>query len=305
MRFDLGTVEDADDRVLAEDARHDREAEVDLPAVHAQLESAVLRQPALADVELGHHLQSRNELFSDAAAVDAAHVLHHAVETQADAQAACRAFQVDVARTFLQRVVERRVEQAHHRAGLLAELQRGELEGGRSGLDRAESIVEVGQRPIARSAFAEQCVDAGRRRGDPADVASRTGLDALQQQRVDRPVGDDRQRPGRGAREHRAPSLRVGGRPQLEIELPGRIVRWRQAARQHRGEVQGLAVTLVGAQVLFGDRGGERHCTCSTSWKIGRYMRTITAPMTTPMTSISAGLTMRVTNSVRWTISSS
>ena len=54
-------VEDADDRVLAVDARHDRDAEVDGLARHAQLEPAVLRHALLGDVELGHDLDARDD----------------------------------------------------------------------------------------------------------------------------------------------------------------------------------------------------------------------------------------------------
>jgi hypothetical protein len=47
--------------VLAVDARHDRHAEVDRLARHAQLEAAVLRDALLGDVELGHDLDARDD----------------------------------------------------------------------------------------------------------------------------------------------------------------------------------------------------------------------------------------------------
>ena len=54
-------VEDTDDRVLAVHARHDRDAEVDRLARHAQLEAAVLRHALLGDVELRHDLHARDD----------------------------------------------------------------------------------------------------------------------------------------------------------------------------------------------------------------------------------------------------
>ena len=57
-------------RVLAVDAGHHRDAKVDLAAclcsiAVACLEAAVLRHAALRDVQLGHHLDARNDLLGE------------------------------------------------------------------------------------------------------------------------------------------------------------------------------------------------------------------------------------------------
>ena len=54
-------VEDADDGVLAVDRRHDRDAEVDRAALHAQAEAAVLGHALLRDVQLGHDLDAADD----------------------------------------------------------------------------------------------------------------------------------------------------------------------------------------------------------------------------------------------------
>src|SRR5438128_4785117 len=54
-------VEDSEDRLLAEDRGQGRDTEVDLAVVVAQLDAAVLRKPALGDVEVRHDLQARED----------------------------------------------------------------------------------------------------------------------------------------------------------------------------------------------------------------------------------------------------
>src|SRR5262245_24695616 len=54
-------VEDSENRLLAEDRRQGRDAEVDLAVVVAELDAAVLRQAALRDVEIRHDLDARED----------------------------------------------------------------------------------------------------------------------------------------------------------------------------------------------------------------------------------------------------
>src|SRR4030095_1489581 len=54
-------VQDTDDGVLAMDARHDRDTEVDSLTGHAHLETSVLRNALLGDVELRHHFHARDD----------------------------------------------------------------------------------------------------------------------------------------------------------------------------------------------------------------------------------------------------
>ena len=57
---DAALVEDPQHDALAVHRRHGRDAQVDLLALHAQLDAAVLRQPALGDVEVRHDLDARD-----------------------------------------------------------------------------------------------------------------------------------------------------------------------------------------------------------------------------------------------------
>src|SRR5204862_1759485 len=56
-------VEDTQHRVLAENAGNDRHAEVDRTAVDRDLESAVLRDAPLGNVELRHDLDTGDDLL--------------------------------------------------------------------------------------------------------------------------------------------------------------------------------------------------------------------------------------------------
>ena len=57
----VALVENSEHDLLAEQHRQRRDAEVDDPASHLQLEPAVLRHPPLGDVELGQNFDARGE----------------------------------------------------------------------------------------------------------------------------------------------------------------------------------------------------------------------------------------------------
>ena len=120
-------VEDTDDRVLAVHARHDRDAEVDRLARHAQLEAAVLRHALLGDVELRHDLHARDDRAVEPL-VDRPHRrLQHAVDPVLHVHRIVLRLDVDVARAPLDRAVERRVHEPDDRArvgGQLLDRQR-------------------------------------------------------------------------------------------------------------------------------------------------------------------------------------
>src|SRR5262249_33594679 len=77
-------VQYAQHRVFAEDAGHDRHAHVDLATAVEDLESSVLRNAALRDIELGHHLDPRNHLFGELGAGNGVRGAEHSVETILD-----------------------------------------------------------------------------------------------------------------------------------------------------------------------------------------------------------------------------
>ena len=53
--------EQAQHHFFAVHGRHDRNAQVDGRAANGDLDAAVLRQPALGDVEAGHDLEARDD----------------------------------------------------------------------------------------------------------------------------------------------------------------------------------------------------------------------------------------------------
>ncbi len=109
-------VEDAQDGILAVDARHDRDAQVDFAALVADPEPPVLRHATFGDVEFRHDLDAGYDLLGELGALQAAHRHQHAVDAMPDRQAARQRFDMDIARAPLQGVVQRRVDEADHRA---------------------------------------------------------------------------------------------------------------------------------------------------------------------------------------------
>ena len=102
--------------VLAVDARHDRDAEVDGLARHPQLEAAVLRHALLGDVELRHDLDARNDRAVEAL-VDRPHCrLQHAVDAVLHVDRVFLRLDMDVARAPLDRTEDGRIDQPDDRA---------------------------------------------------------------------------------------------------------------------------------------------------------------------------------------------
>ena len=112
LRF--GLVEQTQHRALAVRRGQRRDAHVDGAAADAQRDAAVLRQPALGDVELGHDLQAR-----DQRRVQRAVRLHHLAQRAVDAKAhrarALVGLDVDVAGAVLRRLGQQGVEHADDR----------------------------------------------------------------------------------------------------------------------------------------------------------------------------------------------
>ena len=106
---DAALVEDPHHHRLAVHRRHRRHAQVDLLALHAQPDAAVLRQPALGDVQVGHDLDPRDHRGRQALGrrLD---VVQHAVDAVADVQLVLERLDVDVGRAHVERVGD---EQAH------------------------------------------------------------------------------------------------------------------------------------------------------------------------------------------------
>ena len=106
-------------RVLAVHRRHDRDAEVDRAAAHAQLEAAVLRHALLGDVELRHDLDARNDR-AVVPLVDRVHrLVEHAVDPVLDDDDVLLRLDVDVRGAALDRVEDDRVDELDDRRGVL------------------------------------------------------------------------------------------------------------------------------------------------------------------------------------------
>src|SRR5439155_4182689 len=115
-------IEDAQHRVFTMNARHDGHAHVDRAARVGDLQASVLRHAALGYVELGHYLDATDRLSSKLGAVDAAHRGEHSVQAELDRESRRVALQVNVRGAGLERVVQGRVDEAHGRAVVLADV---------------------------------------------------------------------------------------------------------------------------------------------------------------------------------------
>ena len=108
-------VEHAEHRVFAVDGRHDRDAEIDQAALVADAETAVLRDAALGDIELAHHLDARNDGRVPVLGDRRHGVVQHAVDAVLDGDFLVARLDVNVAGPPLQRVEDRGVHQLDDR----------------------------------------------------------------------------------------------------------------------------------------------------------------------------------------------
>ena len=142
-------VEDAEHRLLAEDRRQDRDAEVDLLGAVAQLDAAVLRQPALRDIEVGHDLQPRDHRRLHPLR-GRHHLVHHAVDAEPDAEILLVGLPVQVGCPAPDRVEQHLVDELHDRRALggVAQLDRLGLARRLVFQDLHGGIVELGEHVV-------------------------------------------------------------------------------------------------------------------------------------------------------------
>ena len=107
-------VEDPHHDRLAVHRRHRRDAKVDLLALHAQPDAAVLRQPPLGDVEVRHDLDARDHRGGEAARrrLD---LVQHAVDPVTDDEPVLERLDVDVGRARVERVGDDERDEPDHR----------------------------------------------------------------------------------------------------------------------------------------------------------------------------------------------
>ena len=119
----IAGIEDPHDRRLAVDERHDRHADVDAAAVEREARAAVLRQPALGDVEVRQDLDARDDARGLAAG-DARGRGHDPVDAVAHLQVAVVGIEVHVGRALLDRLRDERAHELRGRPVVGGRLQR-------------------------------------------------------------------------------------------------------------------------------------------------------------------------------------
>ncbi|CEE79469.1 conserved hypothetical protein [Xanthomonas citri pv. citri] len=107
-------IEQAHDHAFAMRSGHGADAQIQLLALHAQHDAAVLRQAALGDVELGHDLDAADDRSSELGR--RAFAFHqHAVHAVTHLEAAFERFDMDVGGAQFHRVLDHQVHQPDHR----------------------------------------------------------------------------------------------------------------------------------------------------------------------------------------------
>ena len=121
LLHELGLVENADDDVLAMHPRQNGDAEIDVALPAPQPETAVLRNPVLGDVEIGHDLDARDKrgLIGGVEGTQRAH--EHAIDAEIDRHAIGAGMDMNVARLLLQSGADRLVDEPYDRSRIAAE----------------------------------------------------------------------------------------------------------------------------------------------------------------------------------------
>ena len=118
-------VEHAEHRVFAVNRRHDRDAEIDQPALVAHAETAVLRNAPLGDIEFAHDLDTRDDRRMPVLRDRRHRVMQHAVDAVLDRDFLVARFDVNIAGPPFQRVEDRGVHQLDDRRDIA--VGRGQL----------------------------------------------------------------------------------------------------------------------------------------------------------------------------------
>ena len=246
---DLRPVQHPDHRILAKHARHDGQTKVDVAALHPQLEATILRQSPLTDIQLGHHLQARDQLLGNGDIGNALQGQHHAIDTIADVHANGGALHMDIAGALLQAIEQQRIQHADHRIAFLGQPLCREFMQRRLRSILEQAGLQPGHGTVLLCPGSQQCIQFARRTRLPANAGLQVTFQTLQQQPVALAIGQ--RQPGiagsvagrlrrgtRIARQHHTPALRLH-------KIPAAVVR-------HRLQRRRLAQ-------------GRIHCVCSAS----------------------------------------
>ncbi len=126
IRGDGFLVEDTDDGVLAENARHDRHAKVDRFASHPHFKAAVLGNPPLRNIQLAHDLDTGDDRALESAVERLGSAVQDTVDTIFDDHALKARFDMNVACPLDQGVIEGGIDEANNRAGVGGQFFDGE-----------------------------------------------------------------------------------------------------------------------------------------------------------------------------------
>ena len=202
VELQVPLVEEPQHHLLAEERRQRRDAEVHLPAAsHLELDAAVLRQPPLGDVQLGHDLEPRDDRVAQLHR-RLHHFVEHAVDAVADAELLLVGLDVDVRRVALDGVGEDQVHELDDRGVLGFARQLADVDVVFV-LDQLEIFdVEVrhhvgeGRRLVV--VLVDRGLDRDFRRDDDLDVVAGEELDVVDREDV-RGVGGGEDQRGAGA----------------------------------------------------------------------------------------------------------
>ncbi|MNR20178.1 hypothetical protein D3C85_1370070 [compost metagenome] len=106
-------VEHAQNRVFAEQPRHDRYPNIDVALADDGAEAAILRDTPLRDVQLGEYLDPGNDLLGQFPPGEGIHRDQHAIQAQPDDKARGDVLQVDVASAVVHRVEQDGIQAAY------------------------------------------------------------------------------------------------------------------------------------------------------------------------------------------------
>ena len=110
-----GTVEDSHDDLLAVHGRQRRDAQVDDGAVDCQADPPVLRHPSFGDVDVGHHLQARDDAGDDRSRLTHP-LVQHPVDAVPDAEVVLGRLDVDVGGSLLHGLQDDQVDELDDRS---------------------------------------------------------------------------------------------------------------------------------------------------------------------------------------------
>ena len=200
-------VQHAQHGVFAVNGGHDGDAEIDQAALVAHAETAVLRDAALGDIQLAHHLDARNDGGVPVLRDRRHGVMQHAVNAVLDGHFLIARLDVNVAGAPLERVEDGGVHQLDHRRDVAVG---GQLVDG----ERFVLVLFLADHHVQREAFGDFFEHALGLLGfleQVGDLRERGDLDVQLLLQQDRQLVDQVEVAGIGERDVQVPVLRLDG----------------------------------------------------------------------------------------------